>query len=86
MKCSDCNEEANTRVRVNGKPSVVCEAHRVAIVKRIEQVTRLFGRSNPNLQKMLLMALGEIEFEDLPIELPPSSVLGLPPGPASARK
>ena len=73
MKCSDCGRPAVVRVTVNGNASVVCEEHRVAIVKRIAQVAERFGK-HPNLAKITVMALDNIEFEDLPIELP-SSVL-----------
>lgn len=87
MECSDCRKTcvvraAIVRVRVNGETSVVCEEHRAAIVRRIELVARACwdaGRRNPqankNLQAVLVMANKSIEFEDLPIELPASTVL-----------
>jgi hypothetical protein len=53
-------------VRVNGKVSAVCETHRIAIVKRIEQVVARLGRSGQNVQHILMIAVGEVSFEDLP--------------------
>lgn len=77
MKCShrfpDCNEIAIVRVTINGESSVICEEHRMAIVKRIDDVTRLFGAGNDNHKAVLIKMLGLIEFEDMPVtqhELP----------------
>lgn len=66
MKCAECGETATARVTVNGAASVVCETHRLAIVRRIEEVTARLGRSTPNMREILLMALDHIAFEDLP--------------------
>jgi len=74
MKCRDCGADAVVRVHVNGESSVVCEEHRIAIVRRIDQVVKRFGHV-PNLREITVMSLGNITFEDLPLELPPSSVL-----------
>lgn len=76
MKCSECSEDAVIGVRTNNILSAVCEHHRVAIVRRIEQATNRLGRSgNPNLQSILIKAIDNISFEDLAIELPASTVL-----------
>jgi len=66
MKCSECSSDAVVNVCVNGMVSAVCETHRIAIVKRIEQVVARLGRSGQNVQHILMIALGEISFEDLP--------------------
>jgi hypothetical protein len=65
MKCSDCDKDAVVRVRVNGNTSVVCEDHRVAIVRRIEHVARKCWDGNKNLRAVLALAIQGIEFEDL---------------------
>jgi hypothetical protein len=66
MKCSECSKEAVSLVTVNDKTDPVCQDHKVAIVKRMEQVVQRFSQGGPNLQKITLMAIGEIKFEDLP--------------------
>lgn len=66
VKCRECSGDAVVRVTVNEEMSVVCEMHRVAIVKRIEQSVRKLGLGNQNVQSILVMALSEIQFEDLP--------------------
>ena len=76
MQCSECNESAIVRVRVNGDGGVVvCEVHRTAIVRRMEQVARKCWDGNQNQRAVFVKAVQNIDFENLPIELPASTVL-----------
>ena len=76
MQCSECSESAIVRVRVNGDAGVVvCEEHRTAIVRRMEQVARKCWDGNQNLRAVFVNAMQNMEFENLPIELPASTVL-----------
>jgi len=66
MICCECSEAAVSLVTVNDKTDPVCQQHKLAIVKRMEDAARRFGNGGPNLRKITLMALSNITFKDLP--------------------
>jgi len=69
MNCFECPEKAVARVTVNGKADFVCGAHKIAIVKRMEQVVARMGHV-PNLREIALRMLDNIQIEDLPEDDP----------------
>jgi hypothetical protein len=65
MNCFECPNKAVARVTVNGDPSFVCQDHKLAIVKRMEQAVARMGHI-PNLREIALGMLDNIQIEDLP--------------------
>jgi hypothetical protein len=65
MNCSECSKKAVARVTVNGRADLVCKEHKLAIVKRMEDIIQKFGHV-PNLREIALGMLDNIQIEDLP--------------------
>ena len=77
-KCFRCGDPAAFGVRMLEANKVfkpVCEACRLFIVRRVEQVALRISRGNPNASEVVRRAIEKLEFKDIRpfIILPPPS-------------